>query len=61
MGSGYYQYEAATKHCKEEDIYMIIDGDDGIVGTQTLKLYNHIYQTTDSWVAYGNLMHTVND
>jgi hypothetical protein len=35
---------------------MILDGDDGLVGTQTLKLFNHFYQTTDSWFVYANFI-----
>lgn len=40
---------------------MIIDGDDGLVGTQTLKLFNHFYQTENVWFAYGNYMKTISN
>lgn len=39
---------------------MLIDGDDGLIGTQTLKLLNHFYQTKDAWFVYGNYIHTDN-
>ena len=32
----------------------MVDGDDGLVGTQVFKLFNHIYQQNDVWFVYGN-------
>ena len=31
------------KLCKEDDIVAIVDGDDSILGTQTFKILNSIY------------------
>lgn len=35
---------AAKEFCKPFEIFMIIDGDDEIIGRQILKLYNSIFQ-----------------
>ena len=35
---------AARKHCKPEEIFMIVDGDDELLGRQVLKLFNAVFQ-----------------
>ena len=59
MGVTYNYYNAAHNHCQEEEIMILIDGDDGLVGTQVFKLFNHFYQTTDSWFIYSNYITSV--
>ena len=47
---------AAHKFCKPYEIYMIIDGDDELVGKQVFKHFNQIFQTQEVWVAYTNFI-----
>lgn len=35
---------AAKNHCKPEEIFLIVDGDDELLGKQVLKLYNSVFQ-----------------
>jgi len=35
---------AATSFCKPDDIFMIVDGDDELLGRQVLKLFNAVFQ-----------------
>jgi hypothetical protein len=47
---------AATTHCKPEEIFMIIDGDDELVGRQVLKLYNAVFQEKKLYFVYSNFL-----
>jgi glycosyltransferase involved in cell wall biosynthesis len=58
-GPPFTEYHAALHHCQPDSITLILDGDDGLVGTQTLKLFNHFYQTKDKWLVYGNYIFTI--
>lgn len=49
-------YEAANHFCKPYEIFIILDGDDEIVGKQVFKLFNAIYQAQGMWVVYTNFM-----
>jgi hypothetical protein len=35
---------AAKQHCKPEEIFLIVDGDDELLGKQVLKLFNAVFQ-----------------
>lgn len=35
---------AARQHCKPEEIFMVVDGDDELIGRQVLKLFNAHFQ-----------------
>lgn len=35
---------AANHFCKAEEIFMVIDGDDELIGRQVLKLFNAHFQ-----------------
>lgn len=35
---------AAKTFCKPQDIFMVIDGDDELIGKQVLKLFNAVFQ-----------------
>ena len=39
---------------------MIPDGDDSLVGTQVLKLFNYHFQMEDVWVVWSNCFSTYN-
>lgn len=49
-------YEAAQIHCKPYEIFIIVDGDDEIIGRQVFKHFNQIFSTKDVWVAYSNFI-----
>ena len=36
--------KAAEKYCANDEIMIIVDGDDELIGRQVLKLYNAVYQ-----------------
>lgn len=37
-------YKAATELCQPDDLFMIVDGDDQLLGKQVLKLFNAAFQ-----------------
>ena len=46
---------AAHSYCKEEEIQLLLDGDDELIGQQVLSMYNAIYQSnSDVWLAYSS-------
>ena len=47
---------AANNFCKPYEIFMIVDGDDQIVGKQVFKLFNAIYQEQKLWIMYTNFI-----
>lgn len=49
---------AAKMHCKPEEIFLIVDGDDELLGKQVLKLFNAIFQEKKLWFVYSNFLTT---
>lgn len=49
-------YRSAQEFCKPYEIYMIVDGDDELLGMQVLKHFNSLFRSKDIWVAYTNFM-----
>jgi glycosyltransferase involved in cell wall biosynthesis len=47
---------AARELCKPEDIFIIVDGDDELVGRQVLKLFNAVFQMKKAWFVYSNFL-----
>ena len=47
---------AAKEFCKPYEIFLIVDGDDELLGRQVLKLYNSIFQKEKSWFVYSNFL-----
>ena len=47
---------AAKQYCKPKDIYLIVDGDDELLGRQVLKLFNAGFQKNDAWFVYTNFL-----
>ena len=45
---------AALKNCRNDSIFIAIDGDDELIGKQVLKLYNAVYQQQQAYVVYSN-------
>lgn len=47
---------AAKNYCKPSDIFIIVDGDDELVGRQVFKFYNAKFQQDDLWFMYSNFL-----
>ncbi len=47
---------AAKDYCKPNDIFLVIDGDDYLVGRQVFKLYSAKFQRDDLWFMYTNFI-----
>ena len=47
---------AAQNFCKPFEIFIIVDGDDELVGKQVFKLFNAKYQEEGLWVMYTNFI-----
>ncbi len=49
-------YRASKEFCKPYELFVIIDGDDELVGRQVLKHFNSLFQSKNVWVAYTNFI-----
>ena len=47
---------AAKTYCKPNEIFMIVDGDDELIGRQVFKLYSAKFQADDLWFMYSNFL-----
>lgn len=47
---------AAQNYCKPEDIFMIVDGDDELLGRQVFKLFNAKFQANNLYFMYTNFL-----
>ena len=47
---------AAMNYCNEEELYIIVDGDDMLLGRQVFKLFSAVMQERDLWVMYTNFL-----
>jgi glycosyltransferase involved in cell wall biosynthesis len=47
---------AAKQYCRPEEIFLIADGDDELVGRQVLRLYSAIFQREKAWFVYSNFL-----
>lgn len=45
---------AITQHCGPNDIVVLVDGDDELLGRYSLKVFNHIYQKNKVDIVYSN-------
>ena len=53
-------YLAREKYCDENSVYIVgPDGDDGLSGVLTFKLFNYMYQNNDIWVAWCQHIRTL--
>lgn len=48
------QYFAVKNYCNKDAIALHVDGDDQLLGMNTLKLFNWAYQTKKAGVIYSN-------
>ncbi len=46
-------YHGALQFCKDNEIVILIDGDDAFAGTQALKVLNRAYMETESMFVYS--------
>lgn len=49
---------AAKNYCKPEEIFLIVDGDDELLGKHVLKLFNAVFQEKKLWFVYSNFLST---
>ena len=47
---------AAKTFCNPDDIFIVLDGDDELLGKQVLKLFNSVFQKDKIWLMYANFM-----
>lgn len=46
---------AAYTYCKEDQIQVMIDGDDELIGRYALQVINSVYRSQqDVWIVYSN-------
>jgi len=46
--------KAAMEYCLPQDIFLVVDGDDQLLGRQVLKVFNANFQKNDAWFVYSN-------
>ena len=51
------KYLTVTQHCGEGSIVFDIDADDSLIGRQSMKLMNALYQSTSNWFIYSNFIY----
>lgn len=51
---------ASNSFCQLNDIFIVVDGDDELIGRQVFKLYNSIFQKQGVWFVYSNFL-TINN
>ena len=49
---------AANTYCQPQDIFIVVDGDDELIGRQVFKLFNAMFQSTGAWFVYSNFLTT---
>jgi glycosyltransferase involved in cell wall biosynthesis len=54
QGSSSNMRHAALDNCMPDSVFLMVDGDDELVGRQVLKLYNAVYQESGAWIVYSN-------
>lgn len=42
------------KFCAPDDIVVVVDADDALIGRQTLKILNSVYENPNIWYAYSS-------
>lgn len=49
----YNIFHAAYQFCGHDDIQLLVDGDDELIGALAFQWINHKYQDKDAWVVYS--------
>lgn len=47
---------AAINECQENELFVIIDGDDALIGRQVFKLFSAVMQQKNLWVMWTNFL-----
>ncbi len=47
--------EASMNHCRPEEVFLVVDGDDELLGKQVFKLFN-VFYNKGNYVAYANFL-----
>lgn len=42
------------KYCGDDDIVIVLDGDDSLIGNQVLQVLNNVYKNQKYWYVYSN-------
>ena len=48
--------DAAHNFCRPYELFMVIDGDDYLLGKQVFKLFSSVFYQSKCWVAYSNFL-----
>ena len=57
MGAFMNKDSGIKENCGPDDIVIDVDGDDALIGSQTLNVINSIYSDDpDTWVLYSNFL-----
>lgn len=56
MRAMYNLRRAALEFCKPEEVFLIVDGDDELLGRQVFKLFSGFFQKEDIWFVYSNFL-----
>ncbi len=52
-GSLANHYEVIYEHCDDQEVAVVLDGDDAFAGNDVLSYLNEIYCTKNIWLSYG--------
>lgn len=52
-GALYNQYTATHDLCRQDEIIVILDGDDGLAYDHVLSYLNNVYKSGEVWLTYG--------
>ncbi len=52
-GSLANHYEVIYEHCDDQEVAVVLDGDDAFAGNDVLSYLNEIYCTKNVWLSYG--------
>lgn len=47
---------AAMEFCKSEEIFLIVDGDDELLGKQVLKIFRSFFHKDEVWFVYSDFL-----
>lgn len=53
QGAMYNQYMVVHNLCRDNEIIVIVDGDDALAGEGVLSYLNKVYSSGDIWLTYG--------
>ena len=56
-GSLRNKFEVINKYCKDNEIIVVLDGDDKLINNRVLNYLNFIYNNYDIWMTFGSYIH----